>query len=168
MIKTINMDNQSVEINTSAGWLFVYRETFGKDILPELMPILEAIIMAIPELYEENNGEIEISTETILNGLGSGALLNSVAVLSTLEFTTILQIFWALAKNADKSIPKVDEWINQFDNLPLDDIMPELFSAVTSSMVSSKNLERLKAMTSRKTEEESPSTESSSEQSAEG
>lgn len=168
MIKTIRINEQPVEINTSAGWTFVYRETFGRDILGELMPILEAIVVAIPQMAEVDGEDVDISTATLVRGLQDGTLLDSIAVLSTLEFTTVLQIFWALAKNADKSIPNVDEWVNQFEILPLDEVLPELLLAIAGGLTSSKNLERLTALMTKTTKEESPSTESSSEQSAAG
>ena len=59
------------------------------------------------------------------------------------EFTTALNIIWAMAKNADESIPAPFDWANQFENFPLDKIVPEVLDAVISTVVSEKNRKRL-------------------------
>lgn len=59
------------------------------------------------------------------------------------EFTTALNIIWAMAKNADDSIPAPFEWANQFENFPLDQIVPEVLDAVINTVVSEKNRKRL-------------------------
>lgn len=62
------------------------------------------------------------------------------------EFTTALNIIWAMAKNADDSIPAPFEWANQFENFPLDQIVPEVLDAVINTVVSEKNRKRLGAL----------------------
>lgn len=143
MIKKIRINEEhSVEVNSSAGWLFIYRETFGTDVLPDLLPIVESALEAIVGLLEEA-GE-EVTTANIIEAFRSDSMIDAIAKFSTLEFITIIKIFWALAKNADKSIQSVEEWANSFEEFPLDIIVPELFSLVSSSLVSRKNLKRLK------------------------
>jgi hypothetical protein len=63
--------------------------------------------------------------------------------MAGLETTTILQILWALAYNEDKSIGQPMEFFNNFEAFPVDEILPELFTAVVESSVSSKNAKRL-------------------------
>lgn len=155
MIKNINInESQSVEINSSAGWLLIYRETFGKDILPDLMPILEAVLTSLFEIFEDMDpeninadGSVNINQPTILNGIISGAFTNTIASLSTLEFATIIRVIWALAKNSDSTVTNnVREWVNQFESFPIDTICVELFGILTDSMISSKNAARLKGI----------------------
>lgn len=168
MIKKINIsDERSVEVNSSAGWLLIYRETFGNDVLPELMPVIEAAIAGMVKILEEA-GE-EVTVQSLARALEEDEMTDVLAKLSMLEFVTILKIFWALAKNADKSIPSLDEWANEFEILPMDIIVPELFGVIASSMVSRKNLERLRglAQTASQKMDISLSTASSSEQSQE-
>lgn len=169
MIKTIYLnDNQSVEVNSSAGWLLIYKEAFGRDILPELMPVIEAALEAMVEFMSSADEQGEMSIADAAGILQSGGFINALSKLSMLEFTTLIQMFWALAKNADRSIPNPLDWVNQFESFPIDEITRELFDIVTASMISSKNSNRLKGLLDKtKNLGESTSTSSSSEQPAE-
>lgn len=168
MIKSIHLsESQSVEVNSSAGWLFIYRETFGRDILPDILPIVETAISAIVTILDEAGDKI--ITENLIEALRSDSMIDAYAKFSTMEFVTILQIFWALAKNADKALPNCEDWANELEVIPMDIIVPELFDVISSSMVSSKNLKRLKSLKDNQTVKTilSGSTQSQSEQSLE-
>lgn len=168
MIKSINLsEDKSVEVNSSAGWLFVYRETFGRDILPDILPIVESAIAGIVGLLEEA-GE-SITVESIVTAMRSDSMIDAIAKFSTMEFVTIIQIFWAMAKNADKTLPSVETWANDLEEFPLDIIIPELFNVISASMVSSKNLKRLRGLKDNETVKKmlSGSTQSQSGPSAE-
>lgn len=144
MIKQITLsESHSIEINSSMGWLFVYRSAFGRDILPDLMPIIEAVISGMAEILEDVDDAGNIDVKTIAESVSNGTLNNALATFSTMEFITIIQIVWAMAKNADKSIPSIDEWAGGIENFPLDVILPQLFEALTESMISSKNAKSL-------------------------
>ena len=54
-----------------------------------------------------------------------------------------INITWALAKNADDSIPEPKIWVKQFDEFPVDVVGPEVVKLIFKGMVSSKNLKRL-------------------------
>lgn len=144
MIKQITLsESHSIEINSSMGWLFVYRSAFGHDILPDLMPIIEAVISGMAEILEDVDDAGNIDVKTIAGSISNGTLNNALATFSTMEFITIIQIIWAMAKNADKSIPSIDEWASEIENFPLDVVLPQLFEALTESMISSKNAKSL-------------------------
>lgn len=141
MIKTIEFEGQKVELNTSAGWLFAYRNRFGHDIFPDLMPIIESIVGAIAIMLE--NGEAEVTPDGIKNLMNDDAITDAFIKLAGMEITTIYQVLWAMAYNADKSIGGPEDFFNSFEKFPLDVIIPELFTAIVESSVSSKNGERL-------------------------
>ena len=141
MIKTIEFEGQKVELNTSAGWLFVYRNRFGHDIFPDLMPIIESIVGAIATMLE--NGEAEVTPDGIKNLMNDDTITDAFIKLAGMEITTVYQVLWAMAYNADKSIGGPEEFFNSFETFPLDVIIPELFTAIVESSVSSKNGERL-------------------------
>ena len=141
MIKTIEFEGQKVELNTSAGWLFVYRNRFGHDIFPDLMPIIESIVGAIATMLE--NGEAEVTPDGIKNLMNDDTITDAFIKLAGMEITTIYQVLWAMAYNADKTIGGPEDFFNSFEKFPLDVIIPELFTAIVESSVSSKNGERL-------------------------
>lgn len=138
MIKEINIsENEKIKLNASLGWVLRYRAQFGHDILPDLLPMLESGLVLVGEAMDES-GELEwrklLEFDTV-----SSAMISFAGA----EFTTALNIIWAMAKNADDSIPAPFEWANQFDNFPLDKIIPEVLDAVISTVVSEKNRKRL-------------------------
>lgn len=141
MIKTIEFEGQKVELNTSAGWLFVYRNRFGHDIFPDLMPIIESVVGAIATMLE--NGEAEVTPDGIKNLMNDDTITDAFIKLAGMEITTVYQVLWAMAYNADKSIGGPEDFFNGFERFPLDVVIPELFTAIVESSVSSKNGERL-------------------------
>jgi len=130
-----------MEINSSVGWLYAYRKRFGHDILPDLMPLVESVLAAMASILEESQGKI--SAETIKDAVNNDALIDAFIKMAGMEIITVYNILWAMAYNADRSIPGPDEYFNRFETLPIDVIVPELFYAVVDSSVSSKNAERL-------------------------
>lgn len=136
MIKTINLEGQPVEINSSLGWLFCYREQFGHDILPDLLPLLDAALGALAEIYD---GDEDIN---IFEKLDEETVNRIIVALSSLEVLTVANILWAMAKNAGET-RRPEEWVNDFEVFPLDIVVPETFKVLIESSVSSKNSQRL-------------------------
>lgn len=141
MIKTIEFEGQKVELNTSAGWLFAYKNRFGHDIFPDLMPIIESVVGAIATMLE--NGEAEVTPDSIKKLMNDDTITDAFIKLAGMELTTVYQVLWAMAYNADKSIGGPEDFFNSFEKFPLDVVIPELFTAIVESSVSSKNVERL-------------------------
>jgi hypothetical protein len=48
-----------------------------------------------------------------------------------------------MAKACDESIAPPKQWIRQFDEFPLDEIVPIIYGMAFSGFVSSKNMKRL-------------------------
>lgn len=134
MKKTIMIADQSVELNSSAGWFYDYQEEFGRDIMPDLMPILEGLLGTLAELQESGENEIVLTDEVVAKIIDALALA---------EVTTIFNITWAMAHNADEKIPRPRKWINQFESFPVDEVVPELIRLILESSVSSKNAKSL-------------------------
>lgn len=141
MIKTIEFEGQKVELNTSAGWLFAYKNRFGHDIFPDLMPIIESVIGALASLLE--SGETELNAGNVKGLMDDETITDAFIKLAGMEITTVYQVLWAMAYNADKSIGGPEDFFNSFEKFPLDVIIPELFTAIVESSVSSKNGMRL-------------------------
>ena len=141
MEKKVKLDSKnSILLDNNVGWLFIYKDQFGRDIVPSLVPVLNAGIDLVFGIYKELGGEI--SREKIMQ-IDPAALTDAIYAASGIEAVDLLNIVWALAKNADDEIPEPREWVRQFDTFPLDVIAPAVFELVFKSMVSTKNLKRL-------------------------
>lgn len=138
---------QSIDIDTNVYWLMIYKEQFGHDITPDLLPAL-ASIMDI--LIGMANGSDEVDIENIkkyVRNIDPETVENALIQLSGMEMVTMINIVWALAKNANEDIPPVKDWVKSLDTFPIDVIAPEVFKAILKSSISSKNLNRLKSLT---------------------
>ena len=166
MEKTIKIGKKSVRLNNNISWAIVYRDQFGRDIIPALMPLLASALDIISGLINETGKTEDIELTDLAKLADGDALLNAVIHLGGFEFTDLICITWALAKCADEDIPAPREWIAQFDSFPIDVIAPEVFTLIFKGVVSSKNLKRLEDLKKR-IQPVSISTQSSSPDSSE-
>ena len=149
MEKTIKIGKQNVRLNNNISWAIAYRDQFGRDIIPALMPLLASALDIISGIINETGKTEDIELADLAKLADGDALLNAVIHLGGFEFTDLICITWALAKCADEDIPAPREWVAQFDTFPLDIIAPEVFSLIFKGVVSSKNLKRLKDLKKR-------------------
>lgn len=144
MEKKIKLDGKtSITLNNNVGWLFLYKDQFGRDIVPTLVPVLNAGIDLVFGVYKETGGKI--SKDTIMS-IDTDALTDAIYNAAAIEAVDLLNIVWALAKNADDEIPEPREWFRQFETFPVDVVAPAVFELVFKGMVSTKNLKRLQSL----------------------
>lgn len=149
MEKTIKIGKKSVRLNNNISWAIAYRDQFGRDIIPTLMPLLASALDVISGLINETGKTDEIDLADFAKLADGDTLLNAVIHLGGFELTDLICITWALAKCADEDIPAPREWVAQFDTFPIDVIVPEVFSLIFKGVMSSKNLKRLEDLKKR-------------------
>lgn len=128
-------DKTEVELSNSVGWTMEYRDQFGHDILPDLLPILSALITLIKEV--KDTADLKDAIKTIDNDTIQEAMIQLVG----LQFVDFINMLWAMAKDADDKTPLPKRWVKQFDEgFFLDKIAPEVFTFILEGFISSKNL----------------------------
>jgi hypothetical protein len=170
MEKLIKIGNTEVRLSNNVAWTMEYRDQFGKDIVPTLLPVLQAgmegiaTIIADAELNSAD-GKLTVNSAKSIAEAVQGRAMDILLPLFQMEFVdVIINITWAMAKAADESLEPPKRWVRQFDSFPLDVILPEVGELVIKGFVSSKNLKRLKNLgASLKTLQPSHSTTSSSQ-----
>lgn len=167
MEKTIKIGKVPVRLNNNVGWAMEYRDQFGRDIIPTLIPMFAGAIDIVSGLINETGKTKDIDLGDILALTDGDALLDAVIHLGSLEFVDLINITWALAKCADESIEEPREWVKQFDAFPVDEIGPVVMRMILKGVVSSKNLKRLESVKTA-IQPISVSTKSSSQDSSEG
>ena len=165
MEKTVKNGNKSVRLNNNVAWTMEYRDQFGKDIIPTLMPMLAAALDIISGLINETQKTGDITIQDIAKLADGESLIDAMIHLGGLEFVDFVNITWALAKSSDPDIPEPREWVKQFNTFPVDIIGPVVVELVVKGVLSSKNLKRLDDL--RKTIQPLRSTISSSPESNE-
>ena len=145
MIKTVKIGSKEVILDNNVGWTLIYKYQFGQDIIPSIMPLLAGALDVVSGLFQEAGDKEEISIDTLAKLADGDALINAMVHIGGFEFVDFLNITWAMAKNADDSIPEPRKWIKGFDEFPVDVIGVEVVKLIFKGMVSSKNLKRLNA-----------------------
>ena len=162
MEKIIKIGNKEVKLNNNVAWTMEYRDQFGKDIVPALMPVIASIIEGITTVISDT-GKTEITVADIADAI-QGRTMEIMLPMFQVEFVdVVISVTWAMAKAADEDIAPPKQWVRQFDEFPLDIVGPAVYDMVIKGFVSSKNLKRLKKLGTSLTElQPSHSTTSSS------
>lgn len=145
MEKVIKIGKQEVKLSNNVAWTMEYRDQFGKDIVPALMPVLASAVEGASSLIgEASDGEINMQE---LAEAVEGRAMEILLPLFQVEFVdTIINVTWAMAKAADENILPPKQWVRQFEEFPLDVVVPAVYDMVLKGFVSSKNLKRLKKL----------------------
>ncbi|MEN0650582.1 hypothetical protein NSQ82_16485 [Caldifermentibacillus hisashii] len=109
MEKTLTIDGKKVRFKSTAATPLRYKAQFGKDFFKEIYK-LDAL----------NSAE------------------NTADVFEKLDFDFFYNLIWVLAKTANPSIPDPITWLDEFDEFPLMDIIPELQDLLISTIQSKK------------------------------
>lgn len=152
MVKTITLrEGMDITLANDSLWIEEYRDQFGQDILPTIMPFILSVGSSISALAEEAGGLDEIDQDAFIRMLGSESLLDIGLRLAAFEFRDIMRIMWAMAKAYDENIEDPKAWQRKLagpdhESLPIMDVVvPALAELVVKGVVSSKNWERLTA-----------------------
>ena len=169
MEKILKIGKQEVRLNNNVAWTMEYRDQFGKDILPAIMPLLASAVEGISTIVADAGENGEMTTSSIAEAL-EGRTMEVMLPMFQAEFVDlVVNVTWSMAKAADESIEPPKKWVRQFDEFPLDVVGPAVFNMVLKGFVSSKNLKRLKKIgESLKSLQPSQSMTSSSQDSNEG
>ena len=142
MEKIIKIGKQEVRLNNNVAWTMEYRDQFGKDIVPAVMPLLASMMEGLSTVIAETGDEINMST---IAEAVQGRAIDIMLPMFQAEFVDlVVNVTWAMAKAADEGIAPPKQWVRQFDEFPIDIIGPALFNLIMKGFVSSKNLKRLK------------------------
>lgn len=127
MEKVVNVDGKDVKFRVSFPMFYIYKNTFGKDLLQTLIP---ALMSLTPSFENLKNGEME-----------ENVMVDILNAINHFEITDITNILWAAAKNANNEIPDVVEWLSGFNSFPIFDIAQELLPILVTSLFTTKNLQ---------------------------
>lgn len=145
MKKIITIGDKEVELNNNVAWVMEYRDQFGKDIVPSLMPLLATMVEGLASVVSEAGGEkLEISA---LASAVEGRAMEILLPMFQIEMVdVVINVTWAMAKAADDNILPPKQWVKQFEEFPLDVVVPNVYELILKGFVSSKNLIRLKKL----------------------
>lgn len=105
----LTIDGRQVKFKSTGAFLLRYKAQFGRDAIQDILKLEKAI----------------------------DKKTNQFRDISALDLEVFYNLVWTLAKTADPNIPPPMEWLDQFSEFPLIDIVPEIQELITSCLRSS-------------------------------
>lgn len=147
MEKTIKLDSKtSIRVSNNIEWALIYKDQFGRDVLPMLIPVANTFIELAVSVMKSTGGkalDMKNAGETIKN-MDISDVQSALYSLAGLEFTDILNITWAMAKAADETIEEPRVWVKSLTSFPVDAILPVIFDMNMQFLTTTKNYKRLR------------------------
>lgn len=105
MEKTLTIDGKTVKFKYTAGFVYRYRSYFGIDYSADIAKIA-TVSKKIKEEQEKGN--------------------DILALVEQADTRVYLRILWTLAKTADKTIPDIETWLDEFEVFNAQEIISQL------------------------------------------
>lgn len=113
MEKTLTIDDKQVRFKSTGATPLRYKAQFHRDFFGDILRLNS--LKSVSEGKEMKAGDIE-----------------------QIDFDVLFNISWVLAKTADTSIPEPFEWLDNFDEFPIVEIVMELQDLIGASLQSKK------------------------------
>ena len=92
MEKTIKIGKKSVRLNNNISWAIAYRDQFGRDIIPTLMPMLASALDIVSGLINETGKTEDFELVDFAKLADGDALINAMIHLGSIEFIDLINI----------------------------------------------------------------------------
>lgn len=115
MEKTITIDGKEVKLKSTAATALRYKAQFGKDFISEIVKLNKL-------------GKLDLTEDDEVN----------LESLENVDFEVFYNFTWVLAKTADATIPEPLSWLDQFDEFPLFDIIPQIQDILAATIQGKK------------------------------
>ena len=163
MEKTIKLDSKtSIRVSNNIEWALIYKDQFGRDVLPMLIPVANTFIELAVSMMKSTDGKAleQGKIGDAIKGIDVSDVQSALYSLAGLEFTDILNITWAMAKAADETIEEPRVWVRSLTSFPVDAVVPVIFDMNLQFLTTTKNYKRLQAAVEALKPKNSTSTES--------
>lgn len=145
MEKIITLGDKEVKLSNNVAWTMEYRDQFNKDVMESMMPLITTLVETVATIVSET-GKTKIDAQDIAEAIQGRAFEITLPLMQMGLTDSVVNVVWAMAKAADETIDPPRKWVRQFDEFPLDVIVPEVGEMILKGFSSSKNLKRLSSI----------------------
>jgi hypothetical protein len=124
MQKTIKVGDKEVKLLSSGATPIFYSNFFGRDFFKDLSEVIKFADTA--QKANSADSDDVSNLQAAIEIFGSGTMLR------------FYDFLWIYAYNADRNIPTLDEWLEQFEVFPIVDIMGDIIEMMMSSISTKK------------------------------
>lgn len=122
MEKTIDIGGKPVKLKATAKLALIYRDTFGEEILAVQGGLIAAI--------QENDK-------------------SPMRAIQAWDSVGIIKLIWTMAKNADKSVPPMEDWLDTFDTFPITSVVEQAAPLILANVATTTRIKNAGAAESR-------------------
>jgi len=115
MEKTVIIDGKEIRFKTNGATPLRYKAQFGQDYFKEILKMAPLESLSKKKKEDVTGKDLEV-----------------------LDFEVFYNIAWIMAKTANPSIPEPIEWLEQFDEFPMAEVIPELQDMLLASIQTTK------------------------------
>lgn len=120
MEKVIVIDGKNVRLKSTGSTTMRYKAQFASDFLKDILKLNPLISLV------GDDGEVDISK------IDDG-------VLDKIDFELFNRLIWVFAKTADpQNVQDPMTWLDQFEEFPIVDILPEIIDLLTACLSKKK------------------------------
>lgn len=147
MEKTIKLGKRSLKLTSRVKWMVIYKNQFGRDIFPTLVPVANTVVELVVALAKMTGGKplTKDGVYEMIQKIDVEDIQSAIFSLAGLEVTDAFAITWCMAKAANEDIEAYDEFVDGLDAFPVDEIVPAIISMNVQALTSTKNFKRLQA-----------------------
>ena len=122
MEKLVEIEDKVIKLKAHAGVPLFYRNQFNSDFFADAIKFAKSA-----------------------DGLGGKDFKDaSYEDLDHLDMNVFYKMFWIFAKAGDKDIPPLEEWLEGFESLPLEEILPYVTQMIEGLLVGKKRKKAMK------------------------
>lgn len=118
MEKLIEIDGKQIYLKAHAGVPLMYKNYFSVDFFADAMKFAKSF----DAMMSESSDFSQMSYED----------------LSHVDMNMFYRMLWIFAKAGKKDLPPLENWLEQFDALPLDEITPPIIQMIEGLMKGKK------------------------------
>lgn len=121
MQKIIHTTSGDIRLRSSAATVIFYKSEFGKDFFSDAI--------ATAKMFESlsfKEGEEPDFSEL------------SMEEIERIDLSLIYQMLWCFARGADKDIEPLAEWLDNYDDLPLEEVTPAISELMEATFKTTK------------------------------
>ncbi|WLR53550.1 hypothetical protein LC048_13560 [Mesobacillus subterraneus] len=117
MEKTLTIDDEKIKFKSSGAVPLRYKAQFQRDYFADIYKLMDLVDGDI-----ENPDDIKPDDINIAN----------------LDFDVFYRVVWTLAKTANKDVPDLMSWLDEFDSFPIVEVTIELMDIISASIQTKK------------------------------
>lgn len=133
MEKIIKIGGKEVKFKFTLSAFYIFKNQFSYDAMSKVIPAVGEILSSVDFSILTSKDGKDVEGGEFINMLGR--TLESTYNFEVVDF---LNLLWAFAKNADRSIQEPEIWFGEFDEFPIIDVMREFIPALLESLGSKK------------------------------